>query len=425
MSAHDHTACREYQSISRRRFLGASGGLAALAALSGSWFPRVVLGAQPRSGRDVLLSIYLRGGADGLTMCVPFGEDRYYDLRPRLAVPRPGSGSGVDAHDLDGFFGLPPALAPLLEPYRAGHLLVVHATGSPDPSRSHFDAQRFMEIGKPGDISLRTGWLGRHLDTIGPKDVDAVLRAVGIGAGLPVTLQGGPATLPVPDLDKFTITGPSSTRATRLSYLNQMYAGAREPVRTAALDTFETIGLLDRIDFAGYTPANGAVYDTRGFGYSLKTSAALVKAGVGVEALHVDLGGWDTHATQGVFTGQMADLMTTLSNNLLAFYRDVMTDGYNVTAVVVSEFGRRAAENASSGSDHGHGNCLFCLGRGIDGGRVLSYWPGLDDLYEDRDLHVTIDYRDILAEIVDRRLGNPHLAQIFPGYAPVYRGVAL
>lgn len=425
MTRPDGYACREYRSLSRRQFLSAGSGLAALAMSTPAWFPRVALGT-PGANRDVLVSIYLRGGADGLTMCVPHGDADYYNLRPRLAIPRPGSGTDA-AIDLDGYFGLPQALADLVQPYATGNLLIVHACSSTDRSRSHFEAQRLMEVGKENDLTVSTGWLGRHIATIDPANTEAALRAVGIQYGLPLTLEGGPRTLPIPDLDNFGLAGPGGSAARRLGFLTRMYDAHREPVRSAALNTTQTIALLDAIDFAGYQPAGGAVYPSDGqyFGYAMRSTAALVKAGVGVEAVHIDTGGWDTHAQQGIFQGTMADLMRALAGGLKAFHTDVLETGYRVTVVVMSEFGRRVQENSSSGTDHGRGGVMFCMGRNIDGGRVLSYWPGLADLDEGLDLRVTLDYRDILAEIVANRLGNADLGAVFPGYTPVFRGVTL
>ncbi len=419
-------SCPEYATLSRRGFLATTGAVS-LAAMSPAWLPRVALAKSYRSSqRDVIVQIYLRGGSDGLTMCVPWGDPGYYTSRPNLAVPRPDSGLTNAATNLDGFFGIPPAMLPLLPAYQNGHLLFVHACGLNDPTRSHFDAQRFMEVGKANDLLLNTGWLGRHLATVAPATPGALLRGVGIGSGLAKTLDGGPLTLPIPDLDTFNLSGSSSTLGARRGALSDMYNSTTDPLKTIATNTFATIDLLNTINFSGYVPAGGAVYPTGSFGYAMKTTAALIKAQVGVEAVAIDLGGWDTHNSQGVSIGTMANLMTTLASAMGAFYTDMFT-GTNpsVVAVVMSEFGRRVAENGSQGTDHGHGNAMLVLGNAVSGGRVLRTWPGLGpgQLYQNLDLNITIDYRDVLAEILQNRLGNASLSTVFPQYTPVFRGV--
>ncbi len=425
-SAEAH-GCPEYQELSRRNFLAGVGGVAMAAFTAPAWLPRVAVAKDYRSAqRDVMVSIYLRGACDGLTICVPWGENAYYTARPTLNIPRPDSGQSDKATDLNGFFGFPPAMTPLLPAYQAGHLLILHACGSTDPSRSHFDAQRFMEVGKANDLSLTTGWLGRHLLSVAPMDPTALLRAVGISTGLQRTLQGGPLTLPIPDLDAFGLSGNSSTTATRTQALWDMYSGVTDPLHAAGLNTINTINLLNTINFAGYVPAGGAAYPANSFGVALKSTAALIKAQVGVEAIAIDLNGWDTHNNQGPTTGTMAALMTTLAGSLAAFHTDMFTGSNpSFTAVAMSEFGRRVAQNGSGGTDHGHGNVMLVMGGCVNGGQVMGQWPGLapGQLYQNLDLQVTTDYRDVLAEIVQQRLGNSDLATVFPGYSPTFKGV--
>lgn len=417
--------CDEYLSLSRRNFLYTVGGAAAITAAP-KWLPRVAMARDFRgTQRDVIVSIYLRGAADGLSICVPWGENAYYTNRPTIAIPRPDSGLPNAATDLDGFFGFPVAMTPLLPAFNNGHLLVVQATGSTDPTRSHFDAQRFMENGVPNNNTY-SGWLGRHLYSVSPTDPNAILRAIGISTGLQRTLEGGPFTLPIPNLDNFGLAGTGSSTTARRAALTDMYAGATDAKQAAAVTTMATIDLLNTINFAGYVPGGGAVYPTGSFGTALKSTAALIRAEVGVEAIAIDLDGWDTHDDQNPLTGQMSTLMNLLARGLAAFYADLWsrpTPG--VTVVTMSEFGRELFENGSFGTDHGHGNCMLVMGGCVDGGRVLTNWPGLDpeDLFEDRDLKVTIDYRDILAEIVQNRLGNPDLGYVFPGFVPTPRGV--
>jgi len=420
----DCQACDEYRQLSRREFM-ARGTATAVALSVPAWLPRVTY-AQSASSRDVLISIFLRGGADGLSLVPPFAEPSYYTLRPTLAIPPPGSPANA-ALNLDNFFGFPPAMAALLPAFQAGQLLVVHACGSTDPTRSHFDAQFFMEIGKPGDLNVVTGWLGRHLASLPPMRVDAALRGIGFNYGLPQTLVGAPDTLPIPDPANFGLSGSSSTRAQRLAWLGTAYQTERDPLRTAALNTQRTITALSALNINGYVPAGGAVYPGGSFGAALRSTAALIRADMGIEAVQIDLGGWDTHSAQGPINGGMAVTMQQFAQAIGAFHADMVGANRitNVTLVATSEFGRVARENASQGTDHGHGNAMFVLGGAVRGGRVLTAWPGLaaGQLYQNQDLQVTIDYRDILAETVLRRLGNTNLDLVFPGYTPTMRGV--
>jgi uncharacterized protein (DUF1501 family) len=427
---HDPSACNEYNqlALSRRRFLEASGLLAAAAAAP-AWLPRVTYAKDFRSSqRDVAIAVFLRGASDGLSMCVPWQEAAYYAARPVTNVPRPDSADPNRGTDLDGFFAFPPAMVPLLEAFTNGNLAVVHATGSTNPSRSHFEAQRYMEVGKPGDNFLATGWLSRHLATVAPAVPNSLLRGVGLATGLPISLLGAPSTLPIPDLLNFGLAGSVTSAPGRLDALSDMYAETQEPLYSAAETTLATINLLDAIDFGGYVPAGGAVYPNSNFGRSMKSVAALVKAQVGVEAVAIDVGGWDTHANQGTVGGTMANLMADVANTLRAFHLDMFSPNAPSTVTIVhSEFGRRLGENGTSGTDHGHGNCMLVLGNAVNGGRVVRNWPGLapQNLFEGRDLAVTIDYRDVLAEIVSNRLGNQNLDAVFPGYTPIDRGILL
>lgn len=428
-SGPDCHACSEYNALSRRQFLSWSGAAAAAAATVPAWMPRVAF-ARDFSTRDVIVSIYLRGGADGLTMCVPYAEPAYYTARPTIAVAPPGAPSGCT--DLNGFFGLPPALAALHPLYQAGHMAIVHATGSTDSTRSHFDAQRFMEVGKPADPTIFTGWLGRHIATVAPADPTAPVRAIGVAYQLQQTLRGAPKGVPVPDLTNYVLRGSSTTRAARTNWLDSVYDTVADPVKAASNNTIATINTLAAVNAAAYTPLGTYPYPpTSGTGSSalskaLKQTAALIAADVGVEAVAIDKSGWDTHSAQGSVTGTMAGHMADLANSLRAFYEDVIiARNKNVTIVIMSEFGRRVQENGSQGLDHGHGNCMFLIGRKIAGGQVITQWPGLSSLYQNLDLNITIDFRDILAEICAKRLENTNLASVFPGYTPTFRNVAL
>jgi uncharacterized protein (DUF1501 family) len=430
MSKHstDCNACSEYNELSRREFIARSTAVAVVAATP-AWLPEVTYAQTEDTTRDIIVSIFLRGGADGLSMVVPYAENAYYTLRPSIAVPRPDDASPNRALDLNGFFGLPPAMASLLPAFRAGNLLVVHATGSTDPTRSHFDAQAFMEIGIPGQREVETGWLGRHLATKPPMKPNAALRALAFNYGLPLMLAGGPDTLPIPDPSNFGLAGTSSTRTQRLNWLATAFGSQPDPFRTSALNTQRTITQLSAIGIGSYQPAGGAVYPTSSFGNALRSTAALIRADVGVEAVQIDIGGWDTHSAQNPINGSMANTMRTLADAIAAFHADMVGASRlgRLTLVAMSEFGRNVRENGSQGTDHGHGNVMFVLGGSAVGGQVMTAWPGLAaaQLYQQQDLQVTIDYRDILAEIVSRRLGNTQLDVVFPGYVPTFRGAVV
>lgn len=426
MDSNDSYGCSEYMHLSRRQFLATTGGMAVALGMP-SWLPNVAYADEGCGERDVIVSIFLRGAADGLTLCVPHADNLYYSARPTLAIPRPDASGSFKAIDLDGFFGFPPQLAPLIPAYQNGDLLLVHASGSTDPSRSHFDGQRFMEVGKPGDITIFTGWLGRHLLSMAPMYPEAVLRGIGIGYGLQRSLQAGPKTIPIPKLNQYNLGGQLSTVSARRAVIEAMHAVTPDPLRAAASTAQETIDLLGSINFDGYSPEGSAIYPENDFGMALKSTAALIKADLGVEAVAIDLGGWDTHVEQGVTEGgRMHRLMDALARGLAAFHADMFSGAARkVTVVVMSEFGRRLLQNGGLGTDHGHGNVMFLMGPGIDGGRVLADWPGLEagQLFEGRDLEVTTDFRDVLAEVVQLRLGNPNLAVVFPDYVPTFPGV--
>ncbi|MDZ4859848.1 MAG: DUF1501 domain-containing protein [Candidatus Hydrogenedentes bacterium] len=418
------TGCVEYRNLTRRQFMGVS---AATAAVVGAplWLPRVAYAGAP-STRDVLITVFLRGGADGLSLCVPHGDDGYYALRPNLNIPRPDSTSEFACLDLDGFFGIPKTMRGICDAYDDGDLLFVHATGSIDESRSHFQSMNVMETGKPLDPTLFTGWVGRHLMTIDPVNPNAILRAVAINSSLQRSLAGSPLALPVPDLTNFGLDGWDETMDERIALLGSSYAAGSPLLQTHAANTITTIGMLENIGFESYAPSNNAEYPDTYFGTSFKSSAALIKAAIGVEAIAVDIGGWDTHADQQPRQGYLADLMQELADTLGAFHADMAGDASkNYVVVVMSEFGRIAYENGTAGTDHGHGGALICMGNHISGGRVLANWPGLadDELFQGQDLAITIDYRDVLAEIVQTRLGNSNLSTVFPDYTPAFHGV--
>lgn len=428
MSHSPDCGCREYNELSRRQFVTDLTGLALMSVSLPEWVPKVVLAESADSSRDIIVSIFLRGGADGLSLCVPFGDTNYYASRSTIAIPRPDSTAANKGIALDDFWAFPQALAPLVTPFTAGDLLVVHGCGLSYVSRSHFDAQRFIEVGKAADPTIVTGWLGRHLASSTPMRTGAPLRALGLSDGLARTLEGAPLTLPIANPANFALSGASATRTDRQNFFRTDYGTASEVVKAAALNAVNTIDLLGRINFSGYQPANGANYGTSAFGTSLRSTAALIKADIGVEAVHIDLGGWDTHVQENPLTGSMFRTMSDFATGLGAFYLDVLgaTQNYNVTVVAMSEFGRNVRENGSNGTDHGRGTAMFVMGHNIAGGRVLTKnWVPLarENLELQQDVPVTIDHRDVLAEIVKQRLANPNLSLIFPDFVPSFKGV--
>ena len=406
--------------LTRRSFFRAA-GLAGL-ALPG-WFPRLAFSATPSPQRDVLVAVFLRGAADGLNIVVPFGDRDYYANRPTLGIGEPSATAGT-AIDLDGFFGLHPALAPLEELYGDKALAVVHAAGSPDDTHSHFTAMDFMERGTPGSKSLTTGWIGRHLASLDTGN-ESPFRAVGIGHGVPASLRGPVPAAALKSIADFHLKGLRS--AAELSSfqagLSNLYPGG-DFLDSQARQTFDAVALLATANPGAYQPQNGAQYPDSDFGQALQQVAQLLRADLGLEVACVDVGGWDTHAAE---EGTLAGLLADLGAGLHAFYADLADRMAHITVVTLSEFGRRVKENASGGTDHGHGNCMFLLGGGVAGGKVYGAWPGLaaGQLYGPGDLAVTTDFRTVLSEIVDHRLGNSKIAEVFPGFErPAYLGLA-
>lgn len=420
--------CQDYH-FTRRNLMKL--GLSGLAfSLLPAWLPRVVMATQQTGAkRDVIVAVFLRGGADGLSLVAPFGDSAYYSLRPTLALAQPDSGKAGACINLNGFFGIHPGMKPLMGAYNNGDLAIVHATGGiPNNwTRSHFDAQRWMELGKPNDLSITTGWLGRHLQTMPALKSGSLLRGVGIEYGLAQSLVGGPQSLPIDDPANYGYDGSFQDESQMAKWLSGAYTRTTEPVKSNACNAQAVVSLLQSIDFANYKPAGGATYPDSDLGHALRAAAALIRADFGVEAITVDSGNWDTHSSQGNVTGTFNDNATDLGSALAAFYTDHQSaNRKDVLTVTMSEFGRDAIENNSQGTDHGTANAMMLLGSGVNGGRVYASWPGLGpgQLFEDQDLAITTDYRDVLSEVVSRRLGNgTSLGQIFPGYTPNYHGI--
>lgn len=364
--------------------------------------------------RDVLICVFQRGGADGLNMVVPHGEAAYYQARPNLAIAQPNQQFG--AIDLDGFFGLHPSLEPFKEIWNAKQLAIVHACGSPDPTHSHFDAMDYMERGTPGQKSDPRGWLGRHLAATQQSN-DSPFRAVGFGSLLQASLRGGSATA-LTSLEAFNLQANRLELPKLRAAHGQLYRGSGMLVG-AAQQTFAALEIMQKLNPSQYQPSDGAVYPDSPYGKALKQIAQLIKADLGLEVACADIGDWDTHVNQGGADGEMAANLAEFAAGLRALYTDLSADLGRVTIVTMSEFGRRAAENGGGGTDHGHGNVMFVMGGNVTGG-IYGAWPGLqpEQLYGPGDLAITSDFRDVLAEILQKRLHSQQINQLFPEYLP-------
>ena len=390
------------------------------------WLERALCAADAPAGRKkILVAIFQRGAADGLNVVVPHGEKAYYDLRPSIAIPRPTRDPDKKddaALDLDGFFGLHPSLGPLKPLFDQGHLAIVDAVGSPDPTRSHFDAQDYMESGTPGRKATQDGWMNRALPKVAGKV--SPVRAVSLGPVLPRCMRG-----PMPAVAMQTIEGFQVRNAEAARQFEQMYTAAQDPLMQAAgRETFEAVAMLQAIQRQQYTPAAGADYPRGRFGQSLRQVAQLIKGDVGVEMAFADIGGWDHHVNElgaRPSEGALANLLREYGEALSAFWKDMGDRMNDVVVVTMSEFGRTAKENGNRGTDHGHANSMFVMGGGVKGGKVYGKWPGLEkeQLHEGRDLGLTTDFRDVLGELVLRHLGNRSLGPVFPGYEPKMLGL--
>lgn len=405
--------------LSRRQVLQLAGTMAAATSLP-AWMPRLAF-AQPYDDPkgDVLVVVFLRGGADTLNMIVPYAEDAYYAARPQLAIPRPDANtSDLKTLDLDGFFGLHPSLNPLLPIFRDGQMLAVHAAGSPHETRSHFEAMDYMERGTPGSYNLTTGWIARHLTMLNPDNPSPV-RGIGWGAAIPTSLAGAPSTIAMQSIIDYHLAGDAHFASQMMASLQSLYTLGEPALQIHAQNTEAAVDVVSQVDYQNYAPKNGAVYAEDDFALALRQTAALIRAQIGLEAACIDLGGWDTHVNQGGVAGTQAYLMRQLAAGLAAFYQDMGVDMSGVSLVVKSEFGRRLEENASRGTDHGHGGAIIVMSGNLnnDVGPVYSRWPGLTaDVLDRGDLAVAIDYRDILMELIDKRLKNPNVSDVFPGY---------
>lgn len=406
-----------------RRFFIRSGSVAlasfGVAGVAPSFLQRAVFGQPTREARrKTLIAIFQRGAVDGLNMVVPHGDSAYYNLRPAIAIQKPGNDQG--AIDLDGFFGFHPSMTSLRPLWDSKRLAIVNAVGSPDNTRSHFDAQDYMESATPGRKGTPDGWLNRYLQT--KRDLKpSPFRAVSLTKALPRAMHGKAPTVAMSNLTDFSIRAGNSSANVQGGF-EAIYAQTLNDALTGTgRETFAAVNYLKKVNPAQYQPENGAQYPLTPFGNSLLQIAQLIKAGVGLEVAFTDTQGlnWDTHVNQGNARGQLSNLLQQFSNGLAALFMDLGQRMDDVLILTMSEFGRTVRENGNRGTDHGHANAMFVLGNSVRGGKVYGQWPGLknDQLHEGRDLALTTDFRDVFAEVSCRHLGAANLGQIFPGYS--------
>jgi uncharacterized protein (DUF1501 family) len=404
-----------------RRFFLKSGSIAlasvGMSLSAPSFLERIALGnALPGGKKKTLIAIFQRGAVDGLNVVVPFGESNYYELRPSIAIPKPGNADS--AIDLDGFFGLHPSMSVFKPLWDSKRLAIIHASGSPDNTRSHFDAQDYMESATPGVKSTSDGWLNRYLRSK-PDPDPSLFRAVSITKTMPRVLQGSAPAVAMSSLSDFAIRAGKSSADLQGGFEAIYARETNDSLAGMGRETFEAVNYLKKANPAQYQPENGAQYPRNPFGNSLLQIAQLIKAGVGLEVAFTDIGGWDTHVNQGNSRGQLANLLQQFSSGIAALYQDLGQRMDDVVVLTMSEFGRTVRENGNRGTDHGHANAMFVLGNGVKGGKVYGQWPGLksDQLYEGRDLALTTDFRDVFGEIATRHLGSKDVKSVFPGYS--------
>ncbi len=396
--------------FSRRLFLKSSAVAMFGVGSVPTWLSRAVYAKDaPGQRKKILIAIFQRGAVDGLNVVVPHGEPAYYSSRPTIAIPRPDGGDR-GAIDLDGHFGLHPSLKALKPLWDRQQLAIVEAVGSPDPTRSHFDAQDYMESGTPGLKATYDGWLNRAMK---PEQQPSPLRAVSLSPDLPRTLRGKNEALVIDNLNDFQVKD-----AKMAATFESMYGTTPDQVLNGTgRETFDAIKIVQSIQKSAYTPGNNASYPKGRLGQSLQQIARMIKADVGLEVAFTDVGGWDTHVNEA---GQLANLLREFGDALAAFSQDMGDRMADITVVTMSEFGRTVKENGDRGTDHGHANVMFVLGGNVRGGQVYGQWPGLEreQLYEGRDLNVTTDFRTVLSELVTKQMGNREIRSVFPGFSP-------
>jgi len=396
--------------LSRRIFLK-HGGLALVSLGFAPSFLTRTAAAAGVARQKTLIAIFQRGAMDGLNAVVPFADAAYYRERPSIAIARPGADDEA-AIDLDGHFGLHPRLAPLHRFYRTRQLAIVHACGSPDSTRSHFDAQDYLETATPGVKGTEDGWLNRYLQ-VRAAERQSAFRGVALTPRMPRALNGPAPTLAMTTLDQFDVRGPAGA-----SFEAQYAAAADAVLNGTGRNTFEAIRALKAADPGQYQPVRGAEYPRSDYGQALRQIAQLVKADVGLEVAFAESEGWDHHVNEGGATGQLAIRLDDFSRGIAALATDLGDRLEDTVILTMSEFGRAVAENGNRGTDHGHGNAMMVLGGPVRGGRVYGRWPGLrpEQRFDGRDLEVTTDFRDVFGEVVVRHMGIADPRTIFPGY---------
>jgi len=408
--------------VTRRFFLKSSGVAMASLAAAPSFLKRVALAQNytgPDRDRPILIAIFQRGAMDGISAVVPFGDRNYASVRPQIAIQSPSRGATDTAIDLDGFFGFHPSLAPFKPVWDQGHLAVVHAVGSPDNTRSHFDAQDYMESATPGNKGTGEGWLNRYLQS--RRDPKASpFRAVSLTANLPRTLMGTAPAVAMTNINEFGVRAGQGGGQVASGFEELYQQSMTDVLSGTGQEAFKAVKMLKKANPQQYTAANGANYPRSPFGNALLQIAQLIKADIGIEVAFTDVGGWDTHVNQGNGRGQLANRLQDFSQGIAALYKDLGDRMRNVVVITMTEFGRTIRQNGSGGTDHGHASCLFVLGAAVAGGKVYGQWPGLatEQLYEGRDLTLTTDFRNIFAEIAARHMGASDLNAIFPGFSP-------
>lgn len=368
-----------------------------------------------------LVVVFLRGGADTLNIVVPCGDDRYYGVRPTIAIPPPSDdGSSSGAIRLDDFHGLHPKMAPLVPAFREGRLAVIQAVGSDNPTGSHFEAQDQMEHGEAYDRVIGGGWLGRMLRTRAVHE-SGPLSAVAIGTAIPESLRGATSTCAMTTVDEIRMNVAPDRSRDFSTALASLYGSEAGTLGGPGRDTLDLLVKVDALRRETYSPSSGAAYADDGFSSGLREIARLIKAGVGLEVASIDLDGWDTHFVQGAGSGLQADKIGQLATGLAAFDADLVEHRELVTTIVMTEFGRRIEENSSGGTDHGRGFAAFVLGGSVRGGRVLGEWPGLeanDSMIGPGGLKVLVDYRSVLAEVLTGPMGLRDVRPVFPDFEP-------
>jgi uncharacterized protein (DUF1501 family) len=402
--------------ISRRVFLKQGAFAMVSVGFAPPFLSRTASAAGTTTRPKQLIAIFQRGAVDGLSVVIPYGDAEYYRARPSIAIARPRAADDA-AIDLDGFFGLNPRLRALEPFWNARMLAVVHACGSPDSTRSHFDAQDYMETATPGVKNSGDGWLNRYLQAR-RVDEPTPFRAVAVASPLPRLLQGRSPAIALHQVDDFDIRAGHASDKARARFEQAYGVSADRVLNATGREAFEAIRMLKAADPSQYGPEHGAEYPRSPFGQALKQIAQLTKANVGLEVAFADIGGWDTHVNQGAGQGSLAGRLETFGNAIAALVTDLGDRMADTVVLTMSEFGRAVNENGNRGTDHGHGNAMMIVGGGVRGGRVYGPWPGLaiDRRYDGRDLAVTTDFRDVFGEIVVRHLGLSDASAIFPGY---------